>query len=71
MNKRKLELIFFFSCLLGMGLEWAAVRVGAVWGQEMVRREEISEKLTLLVSFYIKMQMVFYLNLALCFSQCL
>lgn len=71
MNKRNLELIFFFSCLLGMGLEWAAVRVGAVWGQEMVRREEISEKLTLLVSFYIKMQMAFYLNLALCFSQCL
>ena len=62
---------FFFSCVLGMGLEWAAGRVGAVLGQEMVRREEISEKLTLLVSFYIKMQMAFYLNLALCFRQCL
>ena len=69
--KRKPELIFFFSCLLGMRLEWAAVRVGAEWGQEMARSEEISEKLTLLVSFYIKMQMAFYLNLALCFPQCL
>lgn len=54
-----------------MGLERAAVRVGAVWGQEMVRREEISEKLELLVSVPIKTQMAFYLNLALCFTQCL
>ena len=54
-----------------MRLEWAAVRVGAEWGQEMASSEEISEKLTLLVSFYIKMQMAFYLNLALCFPQCL
>lgn len=42
-HKRNLELIFFFSCLLGMGLEWATVMVRAVWGQEMVRRQEISK----------------------------
>ena len=54
-----------------MGLEWPEVRVGAEWGQEMARSEEISEKLTLLVSLYIKMQMAFYLNSALCSPQCL
>lgn len=70
-TKEETGVDFFFSCLLGMRLEWAAVRVGAEWGQEMARSEEISEKLTLLVSFYIKMQMAFYLNLALCFPQCL
>ena len=62
---------FFFSYLLRMGLEWPEVRVGAEWGQEMARSEEISEKLTLLVSLYIKMQMAFYLNSALCSPQCL
>lgn len=71
MSERNLELIFFFSCLLGMRLGWAGVRVRAVWGQEMMRREEIPEKVTLLVSLYIKMQVAFYLNLALCFRQCL
>lgn len=68
--ERNLELIFF-SRSLELGLGWAAVRMGASWGQEMVRREKISGKLTSLLSFNIKMQMAFYLNLALCFSQCL
>lgn len=63
--------INFFFLFTWNGVGWTAVRVREVWGQEMVRREEISEKLTLLVSFYIKMQMAFYLNLVLCFSQCL
>lgn len=77
MNKRNLGLLFcfLFSCLLGMGPEWAAVRVGTSrggWGTgHGVSGEEISGKLTLLVSFYIKMQMAFYLNLALSFSRCL
>lgn len=69
---RNLELIFifWFACIEA-GVDSGSENCVGVREMEQERGDLTPGKRTSLVSFYIKMQAAFCLNLALCFSQCL